>query len=132
MKFPKTIGEAVDLLYKVREQRLNIEKQAAAVKEQETALKEHIMNNFDKSSVEGVKGKLATASFIHSTVPSVKDWDALYEYIRKNKAYDLMQRRLSVEACRARWDTKKTIPGVEPIPLVTLSLVKAGTKSKSN
>ena len=124
MKLPTTIGGTIDLLYKLREERKVIEAKAAAVKEQESALEKHLMNNFERGELQGARGKLASASVRHSTVADVTDWDKVYSYIHRNKAWDMLQKRISVTACRARWDEKKNIPGIEPQEITTLSLTK--------
>lgn len=125
MKMPTTIGATIDLLFKLREQRKEIEAKAAAVKDQEAALESHLMNNFDKSGLDGAKGKLATASITYSDVANVTDWDAVYKHIVKTKSFDLLQKRISVTACRERWADKKVVPGVEINTISTLRLTKA-------
>jgi len=126
MAMPKTIGATIDLLFNLREQRKEVEAQVKKIKEQEDALEAHLMSNFDKAGLDGAKGKFATAALKRSTVADVTDWDKYYAYIAKNKAWDLLQRRASITALRARWDDKKVVPGVEPKEIVTLSLTKVG------
>src|SRR5574343_379120 len=125
MAMPKTIGATIDLLYELREQRQALTKQIEALKEKEASLEDHLMTNFDRSGLDGAKGKLATASLKRSTVADVTDWDKLWAYIGKNKAYELVQKRASITALRERWDAGKEVPGVAPKEITTLSLVKA-------
>jgi hypothetical protein len=82
------------------------------------------MSNFDKAGLDGAKGKTATAALKHSTVADVTDWDAYFAYIAKTKSWDLVQKRASITALRARWDDNKAVPGVQPKEIVTLSLTK--------
>lgn len=124
MKLPTTIGATIDLLYKLGEQRKEQEAELKKLKEQEKAIELHLLNNFQKSEINGARGKLAQFSVGSSVVADVTDWDALWKYITKNKAYDMVQKRVSVTACRARWDNKKQIPGVDPQEIVTFSLRK--------
>jgi hypothetical protein len=44
----------------------------------------------------------------------------------KNDAFELLQKRVSVEACRERWDEGLEIPGVERIGKVEFSLRASG------
>lgn len=44
--------------------------------------------------------------------PTASDWNALYEYIRKNDAFDLLHKRLTETAVKLRWDDSVIIPGV--------------------
>lgn len=128
VKMPKTMGETIDLLFSLREDRKVLEAQIKVIAEKEGALEAHLMTNFDKAGLDGAKGKFATAALKRSTVGDVQDWPALWEYVRKNKAYDMIQKRLSVTAARERWDAGKQIPGVEPKEIVTLSITKVGGK----
>ena len=113
MKIPKTLGACIDLMYKLKQERAAIEKTAEAVKEQENSLEKHLLETFAKTDLEGARGKLA-----------VKDWDKLYAYILKNKAWDLLQKRASATAFRERWDDKVVVPGVEAFTVIKLSLKK--------
>jgi hypothetical protein len=125
IKYPKTLGACIDLAYKMRSERLELDKEVEKLKEEEAALKQHIMNSFDKVNIDGARGKVATASLSPRTVAQVEDWEALQKYIKKTGAFDLLQRRVNDAAFRERLDAKKTVPGVVPFVITTLSLTKA-------
>lgn len=124
MKFPKTIGACIDTLYQLRQKRGGIERQADVIKEKEGELEKHILDTFTKTDLDGARGKLAVAGIAQSTVPTVKDWDKLYAYIKKEGAFDLLQRRVSSSAYCERLDVEEVVPGVEPFTLIKLSLKK--------
>lgn len=124
LKMPTTIGATIDLLWSLREERKAAEAVAAEIKEKESAVEAHLMNNFDKSGLDGAKGKFGLATLKHSTVADVTDWPTFYAYIQKNKAWDLLQKRPSITAIRERWNANKDIPGVKPKEIVTLSLTQ--------
>lgn len=121
---PKTLGGCIDMLYSLRQGRHAIEQKAEKVKKDEDVLEKHLLETFGKSDLEGARGKLAVAGVTLSTVPSVKDWDKLYAYIKKKDAFDLLQRRVSATAYRARLDEKVVVPGVESFNVVKLSVKK--------
>lgn len=123
-KIPKTVGAAIDLLMTITAARQVLTRRAEIEKEQETLVEEKIFDMFGKSELEGAMGKLATASIQRVNVPTLKDWNKFSAYVKKNDAFDLLQRRLSSEACRLRWDAKKDIPGVEVFTRVSLKLTK--------
>lgn len=134
-KFPKTLGECIDAAYTFRAERLEKQKQFDAeiefLKEREDDIEKHIVNTFTKADIEGAKGSLATASVSRMTVPSVKDWPAVFAYISKKKAWDLLEKRMARVAYRDRMEAGEEIPGVEPFVKVTLSLTRvAGAKEK--
>ena len=123
-KQPKMIGSVVDLYYETRQQRLEVDKLSAALKAQESMLKGVIIDTVPKSNSTGAAGKLANALIVMKTTPAAKDWDLIYKYIQKNKAFELLQRRLSTEAVVERWDAGQEIPGVEHMHFKDLSLNK--------
>ena len=124
-KFPKSIGEAIDLLYQMRTDRLALQKQVDEAQATETALKQHILTNFAKADLEGAKGQVATASIKRTTQANVVDWEAFHTFIGKKKAWDLLQKRPSITALRERWDHNEEIPGVESFETIDISLTKA-------
>lgn len=121
---PKTVGAAIDLLQKVRAKRQGLTALAKLEKSQESLLHKTILDMFKKTELDGAKGKLATASIQRTDEPTIKNWKAFETYLLKTKDTDLLQRRLSGEACRARWADGKKIPGVEPFTVVKIGLSK--------
>lgn len=124
LKMPTTLGATIDLLWSLREERKSAEVIVNEIKEKEAAVEAHLMNNFDKSGLDGAKGKYGLATLKRSTVADVTDWPAFYAYIQKNKAWELLQKRPAITAIRERWDANKVIPGLEPKEVVQLSLTK--------
>lgn len=123
-KMPKTLGAAADRLYEVRQKRLDQQKVVDALAAEEAALKDHIINNLPKSEASGVAGKLCRVSVVTKAIPQVKDWDALYKYVKKTGAFELLQRRLSDAAIKERWEAGKTVPGIESFNVVSVSVNK--------
>lgn len=131
-KFPRTLGACIDLAYNARAERLDMEREFEErikdYKDHEAAIKEHIIATFNKSDIEGARGEIATASVTRTTVPQVKDWPAVFKYIEKTHAWDLMEKRMARIAYRDRLDDNEVIPGVEPFVKIDLSLTKVAKK----
>jgi len=121
---PETLGECVDLLYVTRQTRLDLEHQAQKFQSRETALREHIIEKFSKADIEGARGKVATCSVNHATVAQVTDWAAFMEYVGRERAFDLVQRRVNDTAYRSRLDERVSVPGLEPFKVLKLSVQK--------
>lgn len=123
--FPKSMGACADLLADTREKRLAADKVAEALKAEENRLKEHIINSLDKSST-GAAGKHHMVRVIIKQKPQVREWDKFYAYVHKNKAFDLLQRRLSETAIidRMMEARGKKLPGIEMFNTVDVSLTK--------
>jgi hypothetical protein len=130
-KFPTTTGAAIDRLYELRGQRQGLQKQADAVGAEESALRQHLIDTCQKSELNGARGTLATCTLVPKTVATVKDWHALYKYIKKHDAWDLLERRPSHAAYVARLEAKQKVPGVEPFHVTGLAVHKiSGGKKK--
>lgn len=128
LKVPEKVGAAVDLLYKMREERKALDAKAAAMKAREEEMENAIFSKFKKQDLEGCRGRAAQCSVSRSEVPTPDDWAAIDKYILKTKDLSLLQRRLGVEAVRERWAEGVAIPGVSKFTKVRLHLtaVKGG------
>lgn len=123
-KFPKALGACADKLFELRNRRLAEQKKVDEIAAEETALKNHIIENLPKSEASGVAGKLARVTVVTKQVPQVKDWDAFYKYVKKTGSFDLMQKRLTDAAIKERWEAGKEVPGVEHFNAVSVSINK--------
>jgi len=123
-KPPKTLGACADLLYKLKAERAIAQKVVDKFEADEKALKEHIINTLPKSETTGVAGKVCRVTVVTKEVPQIKDLAKFTAYIKKTGDFDLMQRRLSVEAVNARLDAGKKIPGIEIFNAVSVSVNK--------
>jgi hypothetical protein len=126
-KLPKSMGACADLLFEVREQRLAADKVAAALKADEELIKTHIIDNLDKGST-GAAGKHHRVQVVRKRkhVVNPEHWPNFFGWVSKNKAWDVLQRRINEEAIKARIESGKKIPGVEPFDYVAVSLTKVG------
>ena len=123
---PKTLAAAADLYYQIREKRLELERQAAAEKDFETELKEHLIASLTKDTT-GVAGKLCRVSAQNKVVPQVKDWELFYAYVAKNRSkggFAMLNKAVNAKAVSEVWSAGKAVPGVEPFTTVVLSVNK--------
>lgn len=122
LKIPATPGAAIDFLHKTRLARKKLEAQAELVKADEDRIEEELFAKFKKADLEGARGKLAQASISRSDVPTLEDWDKLQRHVQATGEFDLLHRRVSTEAVRARWADKKVVPGVGTFTKIKLHL----------
>ena len=118
------LGTAIDKLYELRSQRLDVEKVVKTMKSDELALRVHIKQMLDSINLDGAKGSAATAAVITSVDPVAKDWLQIYEFIRENDAFDMLQKRLSSIAVKERWESGILVPGIEKFDNWDLSITK--------
>lgn len=122
---PVKLGDAIDKLMALRNARKKLTREAKDARATESKFEDAILLKFKKSELEGARGKTAQASVSRVDYPTITDFAKLAAYIVKNRAVDLVQRRLSADAVRARWSDGKEIPGIGHFNKVTLHLSKA-------
>lgn len=124
MQIPETPGAAADLIYKLREKRLEAQKYVAALKSDEDKLKHHLLEALEAAGSTGITGKLARVRASSKDIPSAKDWDKTYEYIKETGDFSLLQRRLNSSHINELAKDGVLIPGVEFFSKATLSITK--------
>lgn len=125
-KDPKRLLKLIEAGIKLRNERKELEAQGNAILEEEKALTDFLIKTFEKADLKEVKTPLGTARLVYKDIPVMDPdtggWDAIYAYIVKNKAWELLQKRLGERACQERWEAKQTIPGVKQFTKVTVKL----------
>lgn len=116
------LGASIDKLLELREQRRKLEAEANKLKDEYDIVEEHLMAQMGKQNMEKASSKLASVSVSSTVVGNVTDWEALNKFIKRTGHFHLYQRRLSDPAVRELFESKGSIPGVEPFTKKRLSL----------
>lgn len=122
---PATLGECADKLFTLRQTRYDLQKEVDRLSRYEAALREHLIAQLPEQGASGVAGSKARVTMVAKQVPQVTDWDALRDFVQKTKSFDLLQKRVADAAIKERWEHGDTVPGVEPVEIITLSVNKA-------
>ena len=120
-----TLGEAIDALYQARAARLAKAKEVKDLQAAEAAAKLEVLRLLGEAGLEKASGKLATAGITMDNIPFIKDWDAVYGYIKENDRFDLIQKRIGVVAWRDLFKDGILVPGTEAAIDTDLSLTKS-------
>lgn len=120
-----TLGEAIDALYTARAARLAMAKEIKDLQVKESEAKATVLKMLGETGLEKASGKLATVGILTDDVPYIKDWDAVYGYIKDNDRFDLLQRRIGVIAWRDLFKDDILVPGTEAGVDTDLSLTKS-------
>lgn len=109
-KLPKTLAGCADALYTMQEERYALQKKVDELAKQETALREHLIENLPKSEALGVTGRVARATIKEKEIvelvgTEVDRFSKLYDYILRNARRDpgvwsLLQRRCGDAAAK--------------------------------
>lgn len=102
-KFPKSLGACVDMYKEWSEKRLAAAKGVEPIAAVEAALKEHIISNVPKGDA-GAVGQKYKAIVKNAETFQVEDWDKFYAWIKKNEAWDVLQRAVNQSALGDRVD----------------------------
>jgi hypothetical protein len=128
LKLPKTLGARIDLVYKLRAERIEKERgfdlEISALKAQELEVKQAIITELKAAKLEQGSGSTATAAVQVKLSPRPVDWGKLYKWVEKTGAFEIFERRISRAAFLERYEAGVTVPGVEVFQSEDLSLTK--------
>ena len=110
------IGTEIDQLISMREEMRDLNRQAEEIKRKFDEKSEELRLHMEDQNMKKATGQLGTVSLSEVVVAHVQDWDKVYNYILRNKAFQLMQRRIADGAFRELVGLRKgkNIPGIEP------------------
>lgn len=123
-KKAKTIGQRADLLYAADNYRLDAQKEVEAMKKFVSKLEKWFIQQLPEGDATGIAGKVARVQIKHKERPSVMNWDKFYDHIRKNRAFELLNRAVNTKAVKERWEEGKQVPGVEKFAYKDVSVTK--------
>lgn len=112
-----------DQYQEARDARLELQRQTDKLKEVEDELKASLLAVLQEQGVGGVAGKKYRVTLVCKPIAVVEDWSKVYDYIKANDAFDIIQPRLSAPAVRER-QAEGPIPGIGSIDQFTLGLNK--------
>lgn len=121
----RSLGTIIDERFFLRTQRLEKQKEVDELKKKEQEVEEEILAALKDAGLQRASGHIATASANSETVPTVTDWDEVYNYIQSKGYFHLLQRRVSAPAYRELLTIEGAVPGIDPTVITKLSITKA-------
>lgn len=118
------LGKLIDQLYDQRAARIALGKQVDDMKVKEAELRHAIIKLLKDGKMSKGGGQRASATITKAATPIVEDWDKLYAYIHKNKAFHLLHQRIASRAWGEMIEAKKVVPGVSSMVVEDLSVTK--------
>jgi hypothetical protein len=121
-----TLGEMVDMLYDVDQQRLKLQRELKQLDSKQAAMEAYLIDHFTLNKLEGAMGHIGKMSVKPEPVPTVdaKNWKSVFKWIAVNDAWDMLYHRLNTKAVRERWDAKVQIPYVDRFIKKKISLTR--------
>jgi hypothetical protein len=110
-KLPATAAAKADLLYATKQLRYEVQHRVETLQKLQTTIENWFIENLPKSEASGIAGRTARVQIETKPVPQCEDWTAFYAYVKKNDAFELLQRRLSDGAIKERLE-EGSVPGI--------------------
>jgi len=109
----------IEAILSVRKRRLSLQREADLLEQEEKGLTnsliEQMLHGDLKGSVLKEGENEARLNMSEEPMVAVDGWPAVLDYIVANKAVDLLQKRLTASAVKARWDEGEVIVGIEKV-----------------
>lgn len=109
--------------FETRERRLKLQREADELEQQEKDILYAITKGMDQPEVFVHEGPFVLKA-VRKEVPLVNDWAATLNFIKSTGSVDLLQKRLTDSAVKARWDNGLDIPGVSHAFKYTTTVTK--------
>jgi len=109
-----TVDDVVATYMKLRVQKDMIEAETKdrvkGIKEKMEKLEAWIKEQADAQGVTSFKTKHGTAFLTTTDYANVADWDSVLDFIKREKAFDMLERRVSKTAVRGYIEATKAVP----------------------
>jgi hypothetical protein len=108
-----SLGKTIDKLYSKDKE---IDAQEAVLRElkrERLVIETKLLKQFGKEKLQGAKGARGVADVKQFKHPTMKDAPKFWKFVVKNKAFDLVQKRVSSKAYFDRLEAGEQVPGVE-------------------
>lgn len=116
------IESLITELHTKRTERLSLQRKAELLEEEEKSLKAQIGKYMRAANRVVYEVGSLVCSYQESEEPFVEDWSKTIAYIKQTGSVDLLQKRLTMSAARARIAEEGSIPGVGIATKVTINV----------
>jgi hypothetical protein len=125
------VGSLADEIYKLELKLDKIKKDAEAkarpIKHEIEDKMQHLQLAMADAGLTGVEGRLGGADLDDVVKVSVKDPSTFFDWVSKNKQFQLLHKRVAIDAFRELMENRKgrAIPGLAEVTIPTLKIRKA-------
>jgi hypothetical protein len=98
-----------------RKRRLSLQREADLLEQEEKALMGTLINDMNARGLSTLKDEddgVTEVAMTTTMEPMATEWPKVLDYIIANDAVDLLQKRLTASAVKARWENGEIIPGI--------------------
>ena len=121
---PTDTGDIIERMNQLRDEKRQLNAEIKALDDEYQELEAALLAAMDGQNTQIAATKRVHASISEQVVPTVEDWDALYEYIKETDQLHLLQRRVATSAWRELLESGEQIPGTAPYKKRSVNLRK--------
>lgn len=116
--------QGIEEVYAIREKRLKLQREVAKLEQEEKDILYDIQKEMKASGQTTYTAGDYVVELKEKEAPNVTDWPALLDYIRQTGEVDMLQKRVTDSAVKARWDAGVDLPGVTKVARITVTVTK--------
>ena len=117
----QTMDELLTELTEVRTNLKTLQEKERGFKSRKMELEARIVSILKEQGIDRVGNDGCTLSIKQEFVPTVEDWDQVYQYLIQTKQFELIQKRMSATAFRELLQMGMNVPGVKATELTRVN-----------
>ena len=115
------LDDKMNMLNDTRQELKQLQAQEKALKDTQNYLEAEIAADMTKQGLTQTGNDVCTISIKTEVVPTVENWDALWQHIFDTRQSELLQKRMSATAYRELLAMAQTVPGVRSTELTKVN-----------
>ena len=117
----QTMDELLNELTQVRTDLKNLQEKERGFKSRKMELEARIVSTLKEQGIDRIGNDNCTVSIKEEIVPTVEDWDQVYQHLLQTKQFELIQKRMSATAFRELLQMGMNVPGVKATELTRVN-----------
>ena len=117
----QTMDELLTELTEVRTSLKNLQEKERGFKSRKMELEARIVSTLKEQGIDRIGNDNCTVSIKEEVVPTVEDWDQVYQHLLQTKQFELIQKRMSATAFRELLQMGMNVPGVKATELTSVN-----------
>ena len=115
------LDDKMNMLNDTRQELKQLQAQEKALEDTQNYLEAEIAADMAKQGLTQTGNDVCTISIKTEVVPTVENWDALWQHIFDTRQSELLQKRMSATAYRELLAMAQTVPGVRSTELTRVN-----------
>lgn len=120
-KKEQTMDELLNELTQVRTDLKKLQEKERGFKSRKMELEARIVSTLKEQGIDRIGNDNCTVSIKEEVVPTVEDWDQVYQHLLQTKQFELIQKRMSATAFRELLQMGMNVPGVKATELTRVN-----------